>query len=234
MTLLRRLLQLACVSATLVASNLGAQQPAPADRLRGLVRGVDSTVISNAQITVTPAGSGATQSVLTRSGADGKWSVTMPSRSSEYFVTISAIGWIQQRINAKPDTSPVITVDVMLKRNPVQLAAVKVTAQIRQPVGRDLLIGSDVAGTEKGVLASSEVFGVADQGDLVGMIAQVPGVSLTPDANGGAPSFSVLGLSASQNNVTLNGLAFGGGEVPRDIGGLVRVTTNSYDVSRGG
>jgi hypothetical protein len=96
---------------------------------------------------------------------------------------------------------------------------------------RDQLIGADVAQTEKGIFASSEVFAVADQGDLLGMIAQVPGITLTSDASSGLPGFSVLGLSSAQNNVTLNGLAFGGGDVPRDIIGAARVSASTYDVS---
>ena len=32
----------------------------------------------------------------------------------------------------------------------------------------------------------------------------------------------------------LNGLSFGGGDIPRDINGAVRVTATPYDVSRGG
>src|SRR4029077_8356266 len=111
---------------------------------------------------------------------------------------------------------------------------VRVTEARRLPPPRDQLIGADVAQTEKGILASSEVFAVADQGDLLGMIAQVPGITLTSDPSSGLPGFSVLGLSGSQNNVTLNGLQFGGSDVPRDIIGAVRVSASTYDVSRGG
>ena len=39
--------------------------------------------------------------------------------------------------------------------------------------------------------SGSEVFAASDQGDLVGMVAQVPGV-LAARSNGGTPSFSVL------------------------------------------
>jgi hypothetical protein len=158
------------------------------------------------------------------------------NRAAEYYVTVSAIGWIQQRVVAKStgenSTAPV-RVDVVMKRSPVRLNAVRVTAQRRQPPQRDF-IGPDVAQTEKGILASSEVFAVADQGDLTGMIAQVPGITITADPTNGLPQFSVLGLSGSQNNVTLNGMQYGGGDVPRDIIGAVRVSSSTYDVSRGG
>src|SRR5205823_3179443 len=106
-----------------------------------------------------------------------------------------------------------IVVDVTMKKAPVVLDRVRVTESRRQPPQREF-IGADVAQTEKGILASSEVFSVADQGDLMGMIAQVPGILVTNDPTSGLPSFSVLGLTGAQNNVTLNGLNFGGSDVP--------------------
>ena len=66
------------------------------------------------------------------------------------------------------------------------------------------------------------------------MAASVPGVSLISEASGGPPSFSVLGLSGDQNNVTLNGMQFSGGDIPRDAIAFTRVTSTSFDVSRGG
>ncbi|HEY2162623.1 MAG TPA: hypothetical protein VGH04_01475, partial [Gemmatimonadaceae bacterium] len=183
---------------------------------------------------MTPAGGGFSVAVTARSNADGRWTAVMPNRAAEYYVTVSAIGWIQQRTTAKSSggVTPV-AVDVTMKKAAVQLGPVRVVAQKRQPPPREV-IGADVAATEKGILASAEVFAVADQGDLMGMIASVPGITVTSDASTGLPSFSVLGLSGAQNNVTLNGLAYGGGDVPRDIIGAVRVSSSTYDVSRGG
>ncbi len=58
----------------------------------------------------------------------------MPSRAADYFVTVSAIGWIQQRIDVKSSggTSPVVA-DATLKRAPVQLGPVRVTESRRPP-----------------------------------------------------------------------------------------------------
>ena len=211
-----------------------AQSPRP-ETLTGTVKS-DSGEAIRASVTVTPAGAGFSAAVTVRAGDDGVWTVTMPDRAAEYYVTVSAIGWVQQRVVAKSNgensTAPV-RVAVVMKRSPVRLNAVQVTAQRRQPPQREF-IGPDVAQTEKGILASSEVFAAADQGDLIGMIAQVPGITITSDPSSGLPQFSVLGLSGSQNNVTLNGLQFGGSDVPRDIIGAVRVSSSTYDVTRGG
>ncbi len=71
-------------------------------------------------------------------------------------------------------------------------------------------------------------------GDLSAMAATLPGVTLIPGADGGASGFSVLGLGADQNNITLNGLNFAGTDLPRDATTQTRVTTSSFDPSRGG
>jgi hypothetical protein len=226
---------LACCALALMCVSRVAAGQQQTETLTGAVKSDSGGIIANAVVTATPAGAGATASVTTRSNSLGRWTIVMPSRSPDYFVTVSAIGWIQQRIDAKSNggTAPVV-VDATLKRAPVQLGPVRVTESRRPPPQREFLIGADIAGTEKGVLASSEVFAVADQGDLMGMISQVPGITVTSDATTGLPTFSALGLSGSQNNIVLNGLTYGGGDVPRDINGAVRVTATPYDVSRGG
>ncbi len=201
--------------------------------IQGTVRG-DSGVVTTAAITVTPAGAGATASVTTRTNSAGKWSVAMPTRSADYFVTISAIGWTQARVVAHADSAGApIVVATTLQRLPVQLAKVRVSAG-RTAATRDGPVQPDVASTERGVLASSFAFAPGDQGNLAAMAAQVPGVTLIPSANGGPPGISMYGLSADQTRVTLNGLSTGTGTVPRDLLGLVRIQGASYDVSRGG
>src|ERR1044072_3684358 len=71
-------------------------------------------------------------------------------------------------------------------------------------------------------------------GDLSAMAATLPGITLMLGADGGAAGFSVLGLGADQNNITLNGLNFGSTDLPRDATTQTRVTTSSFDPPRGG
>ena len=66
------------------------------------------------------------------------------------------------------------------------------------------------------------------------MAATLPGITLIPGADGAANGFSVLGLGADQNNITLNGLNFNGTDLPRDATQQTRVTTSTFDPSRGG
>src|SRR6185503_3223869 len=92
----------------------------------------------------------------------------------------------------------------------------------------------DRAGSDRATDGFAGAVAVGDQGNLAAMAASVPGVSLVPDAGGGVPGFSVLGLSPDQNRVTLNGMSFGGGDIPRDAFVMTRVASTSFDVSRGG
>src|SRR5256885_539254 len=72
------------------------------------------------------------------------------------------------------------------------------------------------------------------QGDIASMAASLPGVTLVPGQDGDPSGFSVLGLSPDQNNTTLNGLNFGGSNLPRDANVATSLVTTPYDVSRGG
>src|SRR6185437_10482916 len=67
------------------------------------------------------------------------------------------------------------------------------------------------------------------QGNLEAMAGTIPGVSAVP--GGGV---SVLGLAPSQNNTTLNGLAFNGASVPRGARTQTVVALSTYDPSHGG
>jgi hypothetical protein len=72
------------------------------------------------------------------------------------------------------------------------------------------------------------------QGDIASMAASLPGVTLVPGQDGDPSGFSVLGLSPDQNNTTLNGMNFGGSNLPRDANVSTSLVTTPYDVSRGG
>src|SRR4029453_9310947 len=90
----------------------------------------------------------------------------------------------------------------------------------------------DVGGTDRPVNTGALS---ADQlGDLAAMAASLPGVTYIPGVDGDPAGYSVLGLTADQNNTTLNGLDFGGSNIPRDAAVSSSLVTAPYDVSRGG
>src|SRR3954466_13109981 len=88
---------LAAASLSLATANPARAQASTtqqAETFTGTVKGDSGVAIPNAQITVTPAGAGFSAAVTARSNLEGRWTATVSGRSAEYFVTVSAIGWI--------------------------------------------------------------------------------------------------------------------------------------------
>ena len=225
---------LAAVLSFVLAAPISAQD-ATHDLLRGHVKGPDSIGIKNATVNILPSAAGATAR-YTRTDSVGNWSLVMDGTAPTYTVTITALGLAPQRVTARRsgDGQPIV-VDVALKRAAVQLETVRVSETRRRPPPRDNIgIPNEQSASEQRTGNAAGAVALADQGNLAAMAASVPGVSLITDANGGPPAFSVLGLSGDQNNVTLNGMQFSGGDIPRDAIAFSRVTSTSFDVSRGG
>ncbi len=108
----------------------------------------------------------------------------------------------------------------------IQLDTVSVTAPVQQRVGRNSQT-PDVSGTERAISPAN--LPAELQGDISAMAASLPGVLLVPGLDGGADGFSVFGLGADQNSVTLNGLQLGANGLPRDAQISSSLSTSSYD-----
>ncbi|MFL5615904.1 MAG: carboxypeptidase regulatory-like domain-containing protein [Gemmatimonadaceae bacterium] len=217
----------ALVALTLLgAPTLRAQQ---ADVVRGRVIGPDSTPVENAQVTVTSLNGNVSRQ--TRSDKNGRFTVAFPNGEGDYIVSFAALGYAVKRFEVKRNADEeILLADAKLTRAAVSLDAMKVTAP-REKVARNDA-QPDISGTERPV--SQAALPPADLGDLAAMAATLPGVQLVPGQNGDPNGFSVLGLGSDQNNMTLNGMAFGGSNLPRDAGVSTSLVTSAYDVSRGG
>ena len=208
------------------ARRLDAQQ---ADVVRGRVIGPDSTPVEGARVTVTSLNGQVSRQAQT--DKSGRFTVTFPNGEGDYIVSFAALGYAVKRFEVKRTADEEILVaDATLTRAAVNLDAMKVTAA-REKVSRNDA-QPDISGTERPV--SPAALPPADLGDLAAMAATLPGVQLVPGQNGDPNGFSVLGLGADQNNMTLNGMAFGGSNLPRDAGVSSSLVTSPYDVSRGG
>ena len=206
--------------------SLQAQQ---ADVVRGRVIGPDSAAVEGAKVTVTSLDGQVSRT--TRTDKNGRFTVTFPNGEGDYIVSFAALGFAVKRFEVKRTADEEILVaDAKLARAAVNLDAMKVTAP-REKVARNDL-PPDISGTEQPV--SNAALPPADLGDLAAMAATLPGVQLVPGQNGDPNGFSVLGLGADQNNTTLNGMSFGGSNLPRDAGVASSLVTSPYDVSRGG
>ena len=72
-----------------------------------------------------------------------------------------------------------------------------------------------------------------DASDLAALAALAPGVVPIGATDSTSTQFSVAGQRPTANNITLDGLTFGGGSIPQDATRTTRIITNTYDVARG-
>jgi hypothetical protein len=214
------------LAAFALAFPVSAQQ---LDVIRGQVVGPEGKALEDAKVTATSLSGNVNRSA--RTDKNGRYTITFPGGEGDYFVEFSAIGYGARRFEVKRTADQEILVaDAKLLRAAGLLETVKVTGQ-RDRVDRDDTT-PDISGSERPVDNSG--LRADQQGDIAAMAASLPGVTLVPGQDGDPSGFSVLGLSPDQNNTTLNGMQFGGSNLPRDAAVSTSLVTTPYDVSRGG
>jgi len=224
-TMLRSLV-IASILTAAVAIPAAAQQ---LDVIRGQIVGPEGKPLEDAKITATSLSGNVSRSA--RTDKNGRYTITFPGGEGDYFVEVSAIGYAARRFELKRTADQEILVaDAKLLRAAGLLETVKVTGQRDRPERNDAT--PDISGSERPV--DNSAVPADRQGDIAAMAASLPGVTLVPGQDGDPSGFSVLGLSPDQNNTTLNGLNFGGSNLPRDANVSTSLVTSPYDVSRGG
>lgn len=223
----RLLLAFAALIVSGLGSRVSAQAPIHRDVIQGTVTS-DSGAVAGADVIVTMAPDRLSEAAKT--DVAGHYAIVFERGTGDYLVHVSATGFetFRKRVT-RTGADSVLTVDVKLARGGVQqLAKVQVKATVEKPQRSDGYFGENEVGASEQSAEGVNGAVPADQaGDLSATAALVPGVAMTP---GG---FSVGGLSASQNSTTLNGMAFGGSDVPRDARTSVRIASSTYDPSRG-
>lgn len=224
---LRVISQFALFLGALFAPTPAASQQT--DVIRGRVTGPDNRPIEGVQVTATSVSGGVNRTA--RSNADGRFTITFPGGDGDYIVTMNRIGYAPRRFQVKRTADQdILVADARMNMAAQDLDAVTVQGE-RARVNRNSTV-PDVSGTERPVNMSA--LSAEQQGDLAAMAATLPGVTLIPGVDGDPSGYSVLGLTQDQNNTTLNGLDFGGSNLPRDAGVSSSLVTSPYDVSRGG
>jgi hypothetical protein len=221
-----RALVVASLATLALALPVSAQQ---LDVIRGQVVGPEGKPLEDAKVTATSLSGNVNRSA--RTDKNGRYTITFPGGEGDYFVEFSAIGYGARRFEVKRTADQEILVaDAKLLAAAGQLETVRVTGQ-RDRVDRNDAT-PDISGSERPV--DNSALPADQQGDIAAMAASLPGVTLVPGQDGDPSGFSVLGLSPDQNNTTLNGMQFGGSNLPRDAAVSTSLVTTPYDVSRGG
>jgi hypothetical protein len=218
---------LACLLIAIAPTAIQAQD-GNTDIIRGRVTGPDSLPLENATVSVQSVSTQATRT--TRTGRDGRYTVVFANGGGDYIVTFTQIGYQPRSFQVKREADEAVLIaDARLTRNAVLLDPIRVAAQRQRPQRNDM--SPDIGGSERNMAAGGVP--IDKLGDLAEMAASLPGVSLIPSLDGPA-GFSVLGLGPDANNITLNGMNFDGTNIPRDAMTMTRMSTSTFDVSRGG
>ncbi len=224
-TLRAALVALAVVVSAAAATPLRAQQ---ADIIRGQVTGPDGQPLENATVTATSIPNNVSK--VARTDANGRFTITYPTGDGDYWLSYTAIGFAPRKFEVKRTADQdILIADARLSRA-VMLDAVKIQAERNRPARNDNT--ADISGTERNL--GNPAMSPDQLGNLAAAAAMLPGVQLIPGADGNPDQFSVFGLGGDQNNATLNGMGFGGSDLPRDAGVSQSLASTPYDVSRGG
>lgn len=192
--------------------------------IHGCVAAKNGRVLQGALIAVTRAPDRHVERDTT--DVRGCYTVRISPATGDYLVSASAMGYVPFRTRVTTGADTVLTVDVALTAV-TTLSAVVVEAP-RPSLNRSTFgriepgSGEVIADGVTGALTPDQ------QGDLAAVASTAPGILGTPN---GA---STLGLGSDQNSATLDGMAFGGGKLPRDAQVQTHVASSTYDPSRGG
>ena len=201
---------------------------AQSDVIRGHVLNTEGLPLPNVRITATSIPGGVTRE--TRTDARGAFQIVFPGGPGDYIMGYALIGYVFRQFEVKRlADEDVLLADTRL--SVIQLDTVRVVDAQQQKVNRNSST-PDVGGTERQI--PNGILPPEAQGDIAAMAASLPGVLLVPGLDGAADGFSVLGLGADQNSVTLNGMQLGANGLPRDAAISASLTTSPYDASRGG
>ncbi len=199
------------------------------DIIRGQVMGADKKPVENVTVTATSLVNQTSRTAKTNK--DGRYTIIFSDGGGDYMMAFTVIGFQPSRFEVKREVDEDVLVgNATLRQGAVTLDAVKVTAGRAKADANGN--AQDIGGREQSINSGNVPIDIL--GDLSAMAASLPGITLIPGADGAAAGFSVLGLGADQNNITLNGLNFSGTDLPRDATSQTRVTTSSFDPSRGG
>ncbi|NJD11390.1 MAG: hypothetical protein FIB01_13445, partial [Gemmatimonadetes bacterium] len=214
----------AVLALALSAGGLRAQT----DVIRGRVIGVDDQPLASVRVTATSIPGNVTRSAQTN--GEGRFQIAFPNGTGDYIMGYLTFGYAFRQFEIKRlADEDVLLADATL--TPIQLDSLVVEATVRQRVNRNAQT-QDAVTSEQAVAAGD--LPVQAQGNIAAMAASLPGVQLLPGLEGEADAFSVLGLGADQNAVTLNGMQMGANGLPREAAVSSSLATSPFDVSRGG
>ena len=195
------------------------------DTLRGRVTTDSGAAIVGAEVVATRAPDRAFKSDST--DAAGNYQIIFAQGTGDYLLHVAALGRETLRFRLKRVANETtLTHDFQLKSSVQKLETVTVQAEAAKPERDEGLIAQP---GESGRYTDGVTSAIPSdlRGNIAAAAATVPGVTVTPNG------ISVLGLDPAQSRTTLNGMSFGGADIPRNVITYTHVSTSAYDPSLG-
>lgn len=213
---------------TVLPAALAAQAGVATDVLVGRVTDVATGApVEAAVVSATSVATGRGRTV--RTSVDGRYVIVFADGGGRYVLRVRRLGYAMATMSvARRPESDRINVDLSLTSAATVLGRVLVTAST------DAAAGVGGSGTGRTVMQERvDRLPVDNAGDLAAIAALTPGVVSTSGTDTTTATFSVAGQRPTQNHISLDGLTFAAGTVPRDAIRTTRVVTSTYDVAKG-
>lgn len=222
-----------CVLLLIVQSTISASVSAQQSSVRITGRVTDSAGRGLAGVRILVANYDRTRFDSTRTTDNSRFSLVANRDSAGLLLVVRAVGFVayRQGLVVVPSTT-LVTLDIQLARLAPTLATVRVRAQSRPAVERPLRAAATPGASEAVVNTGFNDAQPGERGDLTTFATIVPGISAASSSAGAG--VSVLGLPPATSSLSLGGAQSYVTRLPRDAPVNLRVTTTTFDVTRGG
>ncbi|MDP1861613.1 MAG: carboxypeptidase-like regulatory domain-containing protein [Gemmatimonadaceae bacterium] len=200
-----------------------------AEVLRGRITNDSARALVGALVRVTRGPDRFTRE--TRSDSAGRWTLTFDAGTGDYLVSVSATGWrtVRRRVQRQSDEGTLVA-DFELGADFAQLAEMRVIAPRPVRASNQVIpVFPEPGASERWAEdATARLLPPTAVGDLALLATTVPGLTVT------SAGVAALGADPGSSLTTLNGLALGTTTLPRAARLDVRVSTTTFDPTRGG
>jgi Carboxypeptidase regulatory-like domain len=182
--------------------------------------------IDQASVSATSLATGLVRSAVT--STDGRYVLVFADGGGRYVLRVRRLGYSAATMAVERRAeSDRINADLPLSATAAVLERVVVLGRLIDSAGVGGGTGRTVTQDRVNRLP------LDNAGDLAAIAALTPGVVTTAATDTTTASFSVAGQRPTQNHISLDGLTFAAGAVPRDAVRATRVVTSTYDIAKG-
>lgn len=212
----------------LLCGSRSADAQIVADSLIGKVTDARDQPVNAALVLITQRSTGAAHQAQTNRA--GTFVVPLAPTPRGYSIVVTAAGFATARLVVQRDstraTRQTLTANFKLVANATQLATVKVQASRRPRFGSPDDERLHVGNNRRDI--AMDALNGQFSGDLGALVGAITGITAV---DGG---FSVLGLGADQNMISIGGTSINIGALPRDALANATVSTTNFNATSGG